>query len=309
MRLDDDLRKTVVFFGLEDDTPGKGGINCVGTGFLLNYDTCGYLITAKHLAHGLGDSPFLLRINKKDGTSFTFPANTSFGSSHTDVIKWYEHPARDVDVAAIPLTLPDYTKFDILYLPAETTLVDDNAIENGAVGVGDLTYTVGLFRLLSGQSRNLPIVHSGSIALMPSVDELIPVRDWRPPQRTIFVEGYLVETGSLEGLSGSPVFMHPTVSFSTLPGNLLPDPRFSDPRRADALAPSVQIGLLGLWQGSWDAPPDEVLAVQAGRGARVPVGNGSCDPSPEDHRDSRTTRTEGYACEGQGHAGKGSVSI
>ena len=74
MRLDDDLRKTVVFFGLEDDTPGKGGISCVGTGFLLGYDTCGYLVTAKHLAQGLGDNPFLVRVNTKDGNSVNLPA-------------------------------------------------------------------------------------------------------------------------------------------------------------------------------------------------------------------------------------------
>jgi hypothetical protein len=262
----------------EDDAPGKGGINCVGTGFLLGYDTCGYLVTAKHLAHGLGDNPFLLRINRKDGTSFNLPANTSFGSSQTDNVRWYEHPDPNVDVAVIPLTLPDYTTFDIQYLPAEQVLVDETAIKSGVVGVGDLTYTVGLFRLQSGQKRNLPIVHSGSIALMPS-DELIPARDWRPPGKTIFVEGYLVETGALEGLSGSPVFMHPTVQFSTLPANFLPDPRFGDPRRANALAPSVQVGLLGLWQGSWDAPPDEVMGIPAGRGMRVPVGMGIVVPA------------------------------
>ena len=269
MRLDDDLRKTVVFFGVEDDTPGKGGINCVGTGFLLSYDTCGYLVTAKHLAHGLGDNPFLIRMNKKDGSSANLPA---------DNVRWYEHPDLNVDVAAIPFTMPNYTLLDVLYLPAEAVLADDNAINSNMVGVGDLTYTVGLFRLLSGQRRNLPIVHSGIVAMMPG-DERIPVRDWRPPYGKIFVEGYLVETGALAGLSGSPVFMHPTTNFSTLPANFLPDPRFSDPGRARALAPSVQIGLLGLWQSSWDAPPDEVLAVQAGGGVRVPVGMGIVVPA------------------------------
>jgi hypothetical protein len=251
MRLDDDLRKTVVFFGIEDSTPAKGGINCVGTGFLLGYDTCGYLVTAKHLAHGLGDNPFLLRVNTKDGRSANLPA---------DQVRWYEHPDPNVDVAVMPVTFGDNSRFDILYLPAETVLADDNVVKMNLVGIGDLTYTVGLFRLLSGEKRNLPVVHSGIIAMMPG-DERIPARDWRSPMGTIFVEGYLVETSSLEGLSGSPVFVRPTATFSTLPGGFLPDPRITDPRRAQALASSTQIGLLGLWQGSWDAPPDEVLAV------------------------------------------------
>ena len=30
------------------------------------------------------------------------------------------------------------------------------------------------------------------------------------------------------------------------------------------------VKLLGLWQGSWDAPPDEVLAAQTGDDIRVP---------------------------------------
>src|SRR5437764_14482248 len=117
-------------------------------------------------------------------------------------------------------------------------MADANYVKSQRVGIGDLTYTVGLFRLLSGNKRNLPIVHSGIVSMMPS-DERIPVRDWRPPHGRIFVEGYLVETGSLEGLSGSPVFMHPTITVSALPPHFLPDPRASDPTRMHALDPST----------------------------------------------------------------------
>ena len=273
MRLDDDLRKTVVFFGFDDNTPGKGGIRCVGTGFLVGHDTCGYLVTAKHLAQGLGENPFLVRVNKKGGGSINLPANSGEPN-----IRWYEHPDPNVDVAVMPVTLAEGSEFDALYLDTETAFANDYLMKAGDLGVGDLTYTVGLFRLMSGTRRNLPIVHSGIIAMMPG-DERIPVKDWRPPNATIFVEGYLVETGALEGLSGSPVFVRPTKEFSTLPAGFIPDPRFADPRRANALAPSFAIGLLGLWQGSWDAPPDDVLAAQAGRGVRVPVGMGIVVPA------------------------------
>jgi hypothetical protein len=44
VRIRDDLRKCVVFFGHVDDTPGKGGINCIGTGFLVAYEEAGYLV-------------------------------------------------------------------------------------------------------------------------------------------------------------------------------------------------------------------------------------------------------------------------
>jgi hypothetical protein len=75
MRIRDDLRKCVVFFGHADETPGKGGINCIGTGFLVAYEEAGYLVTAKHLADQLGDDPFLLRLNTKDGKSQNLPAD------------------------------------------------------------------------------------------------------------------------------------------------------------------------------------------------------------------------------------------
>ena len=69
MRIDDDVRKTVVFFGVPDDSPGKGGISCFGTAFLLEYDGVGYLVTARHLTDELEDSPFVVRVNTSNGTS------------------------------------------------------------------------------------------------------------------------------------------------------------------------------------------------------------------------------------------------
>src|SRR5579863_3791251 len=72
MRVSDDLRKTVVFFGIEGPED-EGGITCVGSGFLVEYEDEGYLVTARHLARGLGNDPFLLRINKKDGTAQNIP--------------------------------------------------------------------------------------------------------------------------------------------------------------------------------------------------------------------------------------------
>ncbi len=272
MRIDDDLRRTVLFFGFEDSSPGKGGINCVGTGFLLNYEDCGYLVTAKHLAHGLGNNPFVVRVNRKDGTSENLDA---------DGVRWFEHPKADVDVAVTPLAISGGpgTLYDVVYLPQDM-MATDAVISHeklGALGVGDLTYTVGLFRLMSGERRNLPIVHFGSVAMVPG-DEKIPVRDWRDKTKTLKVEGYLVETQAMQGLSGSPVFVRPTTRFNLLPvvaPNFTPDPRQAIPaNHFMAVVPVERLFLLGLWSSSWDAPPDEVLAAQAGKQNRVPVGIG-----------------------------------
>lgn len=69
MRIADDMRKGVVFFGYLDSTPGKGGIDCIGTGFFLIHEGLQYLVTARHLSHELGSNPFLIQLNKNDGTS------------------------------------------------------------------------------------------------------------------------------------------------------------------------------------------------------------------------------------------------
>jgi hypothetical protein len=105
-------------------------------------------------------------------------------------------------------------------------------------------------------------------------DERIPVRDWRDPNRTLRIEGYLVETQAMQGLSGSPTFIRPTTRVSLLPQNFLVDPRSASPEDYSGAVPMQKLFLLGLWTNSWDAPPDEVLAAQTGTQNRVPVGIG-----------------------------------
>jgi hypothetical protein len=45
------------------------------------------------------------------------------------------------------------------------------------------------------------------------------------------------------------------------------------------LLPRADIMLLGIWQGSWDAPPDEVLMIEHGNSLRVPLGMGIVIPT------------------------------
>jgi hypothetical protein len=110
-------------------------------------------------------------------------------------------------------------------------------------------------------------------------DELIPLKDWTDPQgkRTIFVDGYLVGSHGLSGLSGSPVFVRPEYDIEL--GGLFPRPPEVSEREFRFAAPRNQLRLLGLWQGSWDAPPDEVMTTQTGRGVTVSVGVGIVVPS------------------------------
>jgi hypothetical protein len=43
------------------------------------------------------------------------------------------------------------------------------------------------------------------------------------------------------------------------------------------------IFLIGVWQGAWDAPPDEVLGAERGKSIRVPLGMGVVVPTDHVH--------------------------
>src|SRR5258706_14402539 len=77
-------------------------------------------------------------------------------------------------------------------------------------------------------------------------DEPIPLRD-RTTNKRIKSELYLVETQSLDGLSGSPVYVAETM-----------DLPFLAPTGAKPQA-YVGVKLLGLYVGSWDGDPDQVI--------------------------------------------------
>ena len=259
VRISDDVRRCVAFLGVEDDTPDGAGIRCLGTCFFVAYDKCRYFVTVKHVAISIADAPFILRLNKTDGTSTNL---------HIDEgeINWFSHTDPDVDLAVVPFQYDlKVLGHDVLYLGGlETTPVGASGFE-----CGDFAYTIGLFRLLSGKKRNLPVVHSGNIALLPS-DEKIPVRDWENTQNTRHVEGYLVQSESIEGLSGAPTFARHHLEFVDMPTAQGPVATF---------LPRKDIGLLGIWQGAWDARTDEVRTASIGRELRVPVGMGVVIPA------------------------------
>jgi hypothetical protein len=75
-------------------------------------------------------------------------------------------------------------------------------------GLGDEVATVGLYSSHYGQDRNVPVVRIGNIARLPGE----PVLSKRG-----YVKAFLIETKSILGLSGSPVYVnvpHITLSAS-----------------------------------------------------------------------------------------------
>jgi hypothetical protein len=208
--------KTVVFiYRSQNGAPGQPD----GTGFLVaipNPSQPGrswvYLVTASHVLHtdpnNLSSATYpelFVRINKKPEGSQTFhlPIVTS-GSNETAFFD--SDPS--VDIAVIPISLPNPEQFDIAVLP-EDMLVTRADLKKYNIGVGTDMFFTGMFTPFLGQTRNYPIVRFGKLAMIP--EEKIPIGDRK-------IDAYLVETFSFGGNSGSPVFFYP--SADNTPGAL-----------------------------------------------------------------------------------------
>jgi hypothetical protein len=268
MRFNREARKCVVFLGYPDWEGGANAIRCEGTGFLLQYRGGFHLVTARHVAESLGDVGWATRVNRLDGTCALIEAEN---------VPWVFHPDHTVDIAICGFMLSRAAGYDFFYVDGDILLLQA-AQEASAdwVEVGDICYTVGLWRLLEGKGRNLPIVHTGNIARLAG-EEPIPVQSKNQPSGRELVDGYLVEAQTLRGLSGSPVFIRPSLRLSM-------DARRADPfgapdEKLELMAYHEQVKLLGLWQAAWDAPSDQIMTAELGRQNTVPVGMGIVVPA------------------------------
>ena len=200
MRLADDARKCVVFFG----TPSPGiedNLEPWGTGFLVSTADTGsiYLVTARHVVQDKLDCPFSVRFNDRNGGSQNY---------HIDLADWQFHPTDEtVDVAILEIQPPAWA--DWMAYQQKPGIMDAFKFASKDIGPGDIIYTVGLWRLLHGKKRNKPFVHVGHIGMVPGDDDKLVVKDWMPGRegKPVEVEGYLTEGEPLYGASGSPVFV------------------------------------------------------------------------------------------------------
>jgi len=137
-----------VFIGYATDEPDKGGIDCIGTAFLLRHEGFPYLITARHVAEFVGADPFLLRVNRFDGAA---------DNLQIDQAGWYYDSDPTVDVAVLPIAdLLNDNEHCVQFIDDEKESWWSNKAWKYGVGIVDFCYTVGLFRVLSGRKQNLP---------------------------------------------------------------------------------------------------------------------------------------------------------
>jgi hypothetical protein len=176
VRITRDAQRCVAFIGFPDPS-SPGGINCAGTGFFISHEGMGYFVTAAHVARTIEDSPFAVRV-MRNGRAMLL--------ENESPLKWTYHSDPTVDVAALPLLLPPELGFEHPYTSSDMLVTGDFLGTERQIGVGDICYTVGLFRLVYGNQQNLPFVHVGNLAVMPPPGERIPVWNKTTGKRSLF---------------------------------------------------------------------------------------------------------------------------
>ncbi len=207
MLVEDVIRKGVAFLGYHSRNTGK--FRWGGTAFFISVDELDgsgiktiYAVTAKHVIEGIRDKSVdgivVVGANRQSPPPVKGYTETS-GRFEIKIpcAEWTLHPDdKSVDVAVTPFNahLPHISN---IYLSTRG-FADAKRIAEEKVGIGNETFTIGLFRNHPGIDKNIPIVRVGNISAMP---------EERVNASIGMIQAYLVEARSIGGLSGSPVYV------------------------------------------------------------------------------------------------------
>jgi hypothetical protein len=183
----------VIFIGSLND---NGGFVPYGTGFLLSvfheeiqFD---YVVTCHHIIQIFSENKTWIRVNLINGESEVIPISKNL---------WINDIKNDISILPYHFGRAKYNVTSIIEKNINTLLNRIKTEEEREIRIGDRTFLVGLFTSHYGNIHNIPILRIGYIAALPDENELVYTD-------TGFVKAYLVETRSIGGLSGSPVFFY-----------------------------------------------------------------------------------------------------
>ena len=225
------VRRCVVYLCLK--TTNTGLPLPRATGFLVGVENekAGvfyYLVTARHNIESFqkadrADDKVHVRVNLNTGR---------WAFVETKISDWTWHPDDpSIDITVLPFQVAD--EMDLNYIPTEMFVTNPSVADY--FGLGDEFFIRGVFRSHFGTERNIPIVRIGNIAAMP--DDRVEMA-WAPKHP---MEAFIIESRSIGGLSGSPVFLH----FS---------PYGSGKRGSKDGVAGREFYLLGLVHGHFDLP-------------------------------------------------------
>jgi hypothetical protein len=208
----DQLLKCVVFIGYKNQhneyrfAGSSFWISRHGPDDLKEEYRLAYLATAAHVITKIkqesADGRVWLRINTKSGGQEWY---------ETPVACWTTHPDPSVDLAVLKIGIAQ--QWDHIAWPLEACVFIEqlDTIDTGdrKVELGDELFFAGLFYPHKGEKKNIPIVRVGNVSALRN--EPVMNRDGVP------MDLYLVDSRSIGGLSGSPVFIDILTAKRTLP--------------------------------------------------------------------------------------------
>jgi hypothetical protein len=231
------IQESVVFLFDEDaDAP-------VGTAFVVGFPVTDQtwiplIVTAKHVVDG--SRRVLARFNSKlPGAARLYEYDINSLRAAGD---YWEHTDRGVDLAVF--RTPHVPQMQFKLTPLEG-IASEAMFQEEDIKVTDRVMFPSLLPQFFGERRNEPVMRDGSICLLTG--EEIPLA-FRSGRRRITTRQklLLVDTRSILGVSGAPVY-------------LWPGPRVRGTKFA--LGP-VRPWLLGVMHGFYPAPPREVEVVE-----------------------------------------------
>lgn len=155
MRVEDRIRRSVVFIGIE----GERGFVPLGTGFvcLSVYEDLAatVIVAAEHVVNSISGDKISVRINRYSG-----PA---------DVIKINKTPhivCAEIDVALFAYRI-DPTIYDVAPFVLDREKWQTDIEHIWKPGPGDEVSVVGLYTTHYGHVKNIPIVRIGHVAALP----------------------------------------------------------------------------------------------------------------------------------------------
>lgn len=240
MRIKSIFLKSVVFIGYTVTEDDEERFCPEGTAFLVSIHELGqkfdHLVTAAHVIEAIKKKgkQVEIRVNQIGGNLAAF--------GQCDPNLWLPHADSTVDVAVTPVSVVKLSvntdTLAVVPIPLDKWVLTDELAEKADLMTGAPIATVGLFFDHPGHTHNLPVARQGTIALMRDPDN--PVHTDRG-----YMDAYLAEVRSLDGLSGAPVF-------------LMIEPFWVGEGRQlkSAVGQDLQNGyLLGMMHGHYELPP------------------------------------------------------
>lgn len=238
MQIDKFILHSTVFLG----TPLEHGFYAEGTAFYVSVPledegvVFAYLVTCRHVVRPTvsrrdqtpNHDPIWVRSNRK-GSQPPYVEKTLRSA-------WIPHPNPNVDVCVTPVDISRMLRegeIEFATLNTKEMIWSPEREKIFGISLGDSAFIVGCFIGRVGEKKNIPVVRIASIAAMPD-EPLWGGAHLRP--------AYLIETRSLGGISGSPLFLH--VQPERIPGGR-PPPTYNERRKGK----EVPYFLLGMMQG------------------------------------------------------------